>query len=95
MKKLYLTSLNLDGLIDFAGGLKDKRVAFISTAAEMYEDKGFVERDHVWIKDQGAELVEFTLTGMSRGKLEKKLEDIDVVYVSGGNTFYLLEKNKS
>lgn len=46
MKKLFLTSFKLDRFLEFVG--KDPKtitIGFIPTAADIYEDKWFVEKD--------------------------------------------------
>jgi dipeptidase E len=67
-------------------------VAFVPTAGHPYEDASFVELDRRKLIDHGFDLTELDLKGRSREDLEAALADVDVVYVAGGNTFYLLEQ---
>jgi dipeptidase E len=67
-------------------------VAFVPTAGHPYEDPSFVELDHRKLVDHGFNVIELDLKGRSREDLEDALADVDVVYVAGGNTFYLLEQ---
>lgn len=95
--KLYLTSLKLTGLhhlIDHKP--TDTKVLFISTAANVYQDKWFMEADRNWFIENKFQLTEFDLVNKSGSDVDSALSEVDLVYLSGGNTFYLLEHiNKS
>ena len=71
------------------------KLAFISTAAEAEEG------DLLWLEDSrnslveaGFEVADYTITGKSREQIEADLEPFDVLFFSGGNQFYLLQKVK-
>jgi dipeptidase E len=89
--KLYLTSLANKSIdkIDFDG---KKKVAFIATAADPYEDKWFVDNDREALKNRGLEIVEFDIKDYNEEQLYNELMKFDVMFFSGGNTYYLLEK---
>ena len=76
--------------------LKDKeyrRLAFIDTAAEAEEgDKEWLRSDRESHVRQGMEVVDFTFTGKTQQEVEAALLMVDIVYVSGGNAFYLLQQ---
>lgn len=97
MKKLFLTSASdyvMDDLIKhLPQDPKDLNLAFINTAAEVEEG------DHWWVRDEknkllkvGFNLEEFSITGITREEIEKRLNNIQVIYFCGGNTFYLLDQ---
>jgi dipeptidase E len=67
-------------------------VAFIATAADVYEDKWFVESDRSKLISQGFKIREVSLVSKNVEELEKDISDCKVIFVSGGNTFYLLQK---
>lgn len=93
MKKLFLTSINIDKLPEFIGrDLKGLKVAFIQTAADPYEDKWFAEADRKKLIEFGFDLVEVELRNKNQEELQNILKGIDVIYFTGGNSFYLLEK---
>lgn len=72
---------------------EDTTVAFIATAANVYEDKWFVEVDRNKLIEQGFKIKEIDLKSYStEGLLEREVADCGVLFVSGGNTFYLLEQ---
>lgn len=93
MKKLYLTSSKVDGLLDLLSASASKtKVAFVPTAGDPYEDHSFVDEDRQKLLEEGFKLKDVDLKDFHTDQLRKKLKDFDVVYVAGGNTFYLLEK---
>lgn len=99
MQKLFLASLFKDVshlLKAFAGeGLKGKTVTFIPTAA--FPDKLAF---HVWhskrvLAKMGLAVDELELSAASHAEITGKLEKNDYIYVTGGNTFYLLQEMNS
>lgn len=103
--KLLLTSAGLrkDNDSDFRQGLVDSfkkllgqepkglKCAYIPTAADPEEDKWFVEAGRQELKDLGMELIDVDLKDPNKASVKEKLEQSDVIYVNGGNTFYLLD----
>jgi dipeptidase E len=70
-----------------------KTVLFIDTAAENdVEDGDWLIDDLNSIKKQGFEVDRYTLTGHSRNEIEEKISNYDIIYMCGGNTFYLLQQ---
>jgi dipeptidase E len=93
MKKLYLTSSKIDGILDLLSkSVSYTNVAFIPTAGDPYEDHPFVDEDRKKLQDMGFNLTDVDLKDIQKVELRKQLTGVDVVYVAGGNTFYLLEK---
>src|SRR3990167_6049249 len=68
---------------------KDVVVAFIPTAADPEKDKWFVKAATNEIEELGMKLVTIDLKEENKQSLEEKLANCDVLYVNGGNTFYL------
>lgn len=69
---------------------KDTKVAFIPTAANSErDDKEWLINDLYRIKQQGYYVDLIELTALSLDDLMKALDDKDVIFVGGGNTFYL------
>lgn len=75
-----------------SGVLHGKTLGFIPTAGDTYENPYFVEESRKRLKTHGLELVELNITNESRDQLMQKLDNIDGLYVAGGNTFYLLDQ---
>jgi len=86
---IYLTSQKLDGVIDLT---QPSDIVCITTAANVYKQQSFVADDLVWFEKQKFTATEFDLhTGTPR-ELSQILENTDMMYVSGGNVFYLLQE---
>lgn len=73
-----------------------KTVLFIDTAAEPEigngEDDEWLQNDLQSLRDQGYRVDRYTITGQTRDEIEKKIDAYDVIYMSGGNTAYLLDQ---
>jgi dipeptidase E len=99
MIKLFLTSTGLPPetapyfLKLLEKDPKDTRVAFIPTAADPEEDKWFVDAARKELYGLKF-LVEEVDLKESPEEIQKKLESVDVIYINGGNTFYLLDWTK-
>lgn len=67
-------------------------VAFIATAAEVYKDKWFVDADRNTLKAQGFKIREISLHLKNAEALAKEIADCAIIFVAGGNVFYLLQE---
>lgn len=74
------------------GLLPSKKIGFIPTAGETYENPYFVQESRERLKLHGLELVEIDVSNQGRAGLIKALESVDGIYVAGGNTFWLLQQ---
>lgn len=95
--KLFLTSAGIapeirDEFLKFLEkDPQDCRLIFVPTAEDPNEDKRFIEADEINLRKLGFEITEVDLKNETENSLEDKFADADVVYVEGGNTFYLLD----
>ncbi|MFA6047262.1 MAG: Type 1 glutamine amidotransferase-like domain-containing protein [Parcubacteria group bacterium] len=97
MRKLFLTSAGLPEetrkyFLDFLD--KDPRglkVGFIPTAAYPEVIRDYVEEAKDELKEMGMEIDEVYLEKENEESLYEKLSVCDIVYVNGGNSFYLLD----
>ena len=96
MKRLFLTSnanIMLDRFIEKLDCSPDNlTVAFIPTAANNYTNKNFVDDDREKLLELGFKILEIDIADKTQTFLEKQLINADIVFVTGGNVFYLLEK---
>lgn len=69
--------------------IKGGNLAFIPTAADTYKDKWWIKEDKIKLVKKGFDITEIDL---KRKVFLKELKKFDVIYVAGGNSFYLLEK---
>jgi dipeptidase E len=76
--------------------LKDlniKTLVFIETAAEIETgDMEWLEADYDALVGVGLSVTRYTVSGKSSTDIEKDLSAYDSIYLSGGNTFYLLQQ---
>ncbi|MCX6731102.1 MAG: Type 1 glutamine amidotransferase-like domain-containing protein [Candidatus Roizmanbacteria bacterium] len=68
------------------------RLAFIPTAADPYKIKPWFYGDKMKLKLMGFNMIDVDIKNKTKEQLITLLKDIDVIFVSGGNTYYLLEK---
>lgn len=96
MRKLFLTSTGLpletrQYFLNLIGKPPQKlKVAFIPTAADPEEDKWFVDSAKKELAEIGFTFQEIDLKEDPK-IIKEKLEDCDIIYINGGNTFYLLD----
>ncbi len=97
MKQLFLTSSAFQVIPQivkqFNKPVAGLKVAFITTASET--EKGdlswmYIDKDALIKED--FDVFDYTLTGKTYEQVSKDLKDIDVLFVAGGNTFFLLEQ---
>ena len=97
MHKLFLTSsaetVMEDLVKHFDTPVKGLRTAFIDTASEAERgDLAWLDDDRAALVEQGFDVFDYTITNKTYEEVSSALKDIDVLFVAGGNTFYLLEQ---
>ena len=97
MKRMLLVSMfqNVgDILKTIEPNLKNKTVTFIPTAS-LAEKLGFFVKIGKWrLKRMGLKVEELEISSSSYETIKSKLEKNDIIYISGGNTFFLLQELK-
>lgn len=97
MKRLFLTSSTnfvSQHLVKHINLTKENKLVFINTPAEVEEgDKQWLEDDRRSLVDAGFDVVDYSITGKNKIQLKKDLANFDILYVSGGNTFYMLQQS--
>ena len=70
------------------------KVAFIDTAADVYNkaEADWLKADRSSLTDVGFSVTDYSLTDKTKEDLINDLKEFNVLFVSGGNSFYLLEK---
>lgn len=98
MRKLFLASSFKDvvGLFkDFAKeDVTGKRVSFIPTASIPETYKAYVDAGKEALEKLGLEIDEVELSNLTTEEIATKLKQNDYIYITGGNTFYLLQELK-
>lgn len=95
--KLFLTSY-LAGTKKLAGKflseMKPKEIVFIPTAANVEEYRGYVDEAIAAFQEMGIQLKMLDVEKYESDYLIEVLKECQCLYVSGGNTFYLLQELK-
>jgi hypothetical protein bfra3_18107 len=98
MKKLFLCSSFADVanlLIDFANeDLKGKIIAFIPTASLTESIRFYVKTGKKALEKVGMIVEEVEITQFSNEEISSILHKCDYIYITGGNTFFLLQELK-
>ncbi|MFA6492692.1 MAG: Type 1 glutamine amidotransferase-like domain-containing protein [Patescibacteria group bacterium] len=101
MKKLFLASSFRTSLSDktlknellnfLSKKPEDILIAHIPNAADPQENKSYVKESTDQLKAMGMKIREIDLKKENRNSIKEKFIDCDVIFVNGGNTFYLLD----
>ena len=98
MKQLFLTSSiskvahDIALKLDFSRG---NRLVFIDTAAEPKKgDKTWLKNHHDALLQSGFEVERYTITEKTASQLENDLQKYAHIYLSGGDTVYLLQQSQ-
>jgi len=71
---------------------KELKVAFIRTAANPYPEKPWADDDRNRLVELGFQIIDFDIAGKDKKEIRDVLSKVDIIFVAGGNTFYLLKK---
>jgi dipeptidase E len=98
MNKLFISSSFSDVAKHFPAFAKEdcagKTVTFIPTASTVEKVNFFVKSAKKAFAKLGITVDELDVSTASREEMENKLRTNDYIYVSGGNTFFLLQELK-
>ena len=98
MKKMFLTSSFAD-VADLFLKFTQKKCAgktatFIPTASLVEEVRFYVSAGKVALEKLGMNVDELEISTASKEEIESKLQKNDYIYITGGNTFFLLQELK-
>ena len=96
-KKLFLSSSFKDVatlLSNFEENLDGKRVCFIPTASVVEKVVFFVKSGKKALEKLGLIVDELELSTATAEEIELKITRNDIIYVTGGNTFFLMQEMK-
>ncbi len=71
------------------------KLAYITTAFKVEENTAFADLDLQVLTELGFQIEEIDIAGKSYAQLKALLSGKDILYVQGGNTFYLLKMIKA
>lgn len=93
--KLLLTSSAIgvkDELLKFVPKPYNKtKIAYIITASRAEKDTSYLDEESNLLKVIGCQVEEITFENCNNDDVKKMLKDKNLIYVQGGNTFYLLK----
>ncbi len=92
---IFLTSdaaTVMKDLVKYIDVDKNKKVLFVNTAGELHDNPEWIDRARDEMRDIGFEMVEYTITDKNEAENQKAVDGVDIVYIAGGNAFYLLQK---
>lgn len=89
MTHLFLTSSFADSYQQLEESLAGKHIAFFDTAS--------LVEDYTEFKDEALDILSnlkasVTLIDLTNDSFKKDVQDADVIFVAGGNTFYLIQE---
>lgn len=94
--KLFLTSVaakTLDKILPLLPKSSEgMKVAFIPTAGDLYTEKPWMEADRDKLNSLGFKVIDLDIKNKTESQISQILENVDIIFVAGGNTSYLLEK---
>lgn len=99
MKHLFLTSgvhaVAHDLPRHFDTPANDFSLVFIDTPAKVEEgDKQWLQDDRAALVKAGFQVFDYDISGKTLANFDKDLNRADIIYVSGGNTFYMLQESQ-
>ncbi|MFI8593194.1 Type 1 glutamine amidotransferase-like domain-containing protein [Microbacterium sp. NPDC078428] len=94
-RHLLLLSRGLGALPDFVHSRVRKhpgavRVAYVPTAARAFPDPSVADHDRLALRRIGYDVRDVDIAEVVGERLEAELRDADVLYVAGGDAFFLL-----
>jgi len=97
MTKLFLASSFADvsaELLSFEKNLRGKAVTFIPTASKVEKVKFYVESGKQALEEMGILIDEIDISVEVLDVIEERIRKNDFIYVTGGNSFFLLQELK-
>ena len=98
MKTMLLTSAGMNVKEEILKILpkppKELKLTHITTASIDEKNKDYFHKETQIMKELGFQVTEADISGMTEGKVRKLLKDTNIIYIQGGNTYYLLKSIK-
>lgn len=67
-------------------------VGFVTTAADPYQDKPWMEADRQALVDLGYQVINIDLKNKTAAELKTAFHDTQIIFIAGGNTTYLVDQ---
>lgn len=69
-------------------------IGFIPTASEPDKNRWYMEEDRADLSKMNLKVIDIDISNETREEIIKKFNNVDVIFVAGGNSFYLLQQLK-
>lgn len=73
---------------------ENSKVGFIPTASELDDDRWYMEASRNNLKCMNFDVIDIEISKESKEEILEKFNNIDAIFVAGGNSFYLLQQLK-
>lgn len=73
---------------------ENSKIGFIATASELDNDRWYMEKDKKDLENMKFQIIDIDITNESKNEIKQKFNTVDVIFVAGGNCFYLLQQLK-
>lgn len=73
---------------------ENSKIGFVPTASELDDDRWYMEQDKEDLTKMNYNIIDIEVTKETKDEILKKLDNIDAIFVAGGNSFYLLQQLK-
>lgn len=73
---------------------ENAKIGFIPTASELDNDRWYMEESRNNLKNMKFNVIDIEVSKESKEEILDKFNNIDAVFVAGGNSFYLLQQLK-
>ena len=74
---------------------REIQLAHIITASKLEKNRDYVKKDSHALAEAGFQVQEVDIAGMTQAEVRLALKNTEVLYVQGGNTFYLLQQARA
>lgn len=75
--------------------IKEKSIiGFIPTASELDDDRWYMEKDKEDLSKMNYNVITIDISKESKEEIIEKFNNIDAIFIAGGNSFYLLQQLK-
>lgn len=74
--------------------MENSKVGFIPTASELDDDRWYMEESRNELKNMNFDVIDIEISKESKEEILDKFNNIDAIFVAGGNCFYLLQQLK-
>ena len=69
-------------------------IGFIPTASELDDDRWYMEKDKEDLSKMNYNVITIEISKENKAEIIEKFNNIDAIFIAGGNSFYLLQQLK-